>query len=85
LFTEATRQGLKQIQEARPKFLLVHSSSGHKQALSEILQEQAIQMRLADTKYAKEAKALDQFFQMLHTDVDRAYVVCWMLMIHCFF
>ena len=59
--------------ENKPKFVAIHSSSGHKQALQEILADPAIQSRLADTKYAKEVRALDEFFTMLNNDPDRAY------------
>lgn len=46
----------KSLMENKPKFLLIHSSSGHKGALQEVLQEPAVQSRLADTKYAQEVK-----------------------------
>jgi protein pelota len=36
--------------ENKSKFLLVHSSSGHKQVLKEILSDPAVAARLADTK-----------------------------------
>ena len=59
--------------ENKPKFVAVHSSSGHKQALQEVLADPAVQSRLSDTKYAKEVRALDEFFSMLNNDPDRAY------------
>lgn len=36
--------------ENKSKFLLVHSSSGHKQALKEILSDPVTSVKLADTK-----------------------------------
>ena len=36
--------------ENKPKFLLVHSSSGHKQALKEVLSHPSVSVRLGDTK-----------------------------------
>ena len=59
--------------ENKPKFVLVHSNSGHKGALNDVLQDPSVQTRLADTKYAQEVKALDDFFQMLNNDPDRAF------------
>ena len=40
----------KVLLENKSKFLLVHSSSGHKQVLKEILSDPAVASRLADTK-----------------------------------
>lgn len=50
LFAEAVKQDIKVLLENKPKFLLVHSSSGHKQALKEVLSSQSVSARLADTK-----------------------------------
>ena len=36
--------------ENKPKFLLVHSSSGHKHVLKEVLSHLSVSVRLADTK-----------------------------------
>lgn len=59
--------------ENRPKFVLIHSSSGHKHSLNEVMQDPAIQAKLADTKAAREVQALDQFYNMLNNDPDRAF------------
>lgn len=32
-----------------------------------------MQVQLSQTKYAKEVRALEGFFQMLHTNADRAF------------
>src|SRR4051812_27872021 len=58
---------------ARPKFVLVHTTSGHKQALSEVLADQATISKLADTKAMRETQALDKFYSMLGDDPDRAF------------
>jgi protein pelota len=50
----------------------VHSSSGQKQALSEILEDENMQIQLADTKYAMEVKYLQTFYRMLSVDPLRA-------------
>ncbi|KAI8865580.1 hypothetical protein GQ42DRAFT_91468 [Ramicandelaber brevisporus] len=57
----------------KDKFILVHSSSGHKGALNEVMADEAVVKRVADTKAAKEIKAIQRFHEMLGTDEDRAY------------
>ena len=44
------KQDIKVLTENKSKFLLVHSSSGHKQALREVLSDPAVTTKLADTK-----------------------------------
>lgn len=53
--------------------MLVHSSSGHKHALGELLQDPSVQMQLSDTKYAKEVAALESFYKILASDDSRAF------------
>uniref|UniRef100_A0AAR2J093 Protein pelota homolog n=1 Tax=Pygocentrus nattereri TaxID=42514 RepID=A0AAR2J093_PYGNA len=73
LFKEAVRQDCKVLLENRPKFMLVHSSSGHKYSLKEILSDPAVTSRLSDTKAAGEVKALEDFYKMLQHEPDRAF------------
>ncbi|KJE95493.1 translation factor pelota [Capsaspora owczarzaki ATCC 30864] len=73
MFAQAIKQEIKVLSENRSKFLLVHASSGHKHALTELLTDPAVTARLADTKAASEVKALDSFFDMLNKDPDRAF------------
>jgi protein pelota len=56
----------------RKKFLLVHSSSGHKGALSEVLAKPEVQLQMKDTKAAEEVQAMERFFEILNTDEHRA-------------
>ncbi|KAK1944595.1 Protein pelota [Phytophthora citrophthora] len=70
---QAVRQDDKLILENRPKFVLCHSSSGHKHALDEVLNDPAIQSQVADTKAVEDVKCLERFSNMLHIDQDRAY------------
>ncbi|KAJ1949426.1 Translation factor pelota, partial [Dispira parvispora] len=63
----------KVIFENKFKFVLVHCSSGHKHALQEVLDDQAVQSKLADTKAARETRALDEFYKLLNDNPDRAY------------
>lgn len=73
MFQQAVKNDWKSITENKSKFLLAHSSSGHKHSLKEVLADQAVTAKLADTKAAGEVKALDNFFTMLQTEPDRAY------------
>lgn len=76
-FTSAThisqRTDNKTILQNRSKFIMVHTSTGHKQALQEVMNDQAIKTKLADTKAAQEVQALDQFYEMMNMDPDRAF------------
>ncbi|ESP05086.1 hypothetical protein LOTGIDRAFT_208023 [Lottia gigantea] len=73
LFSQAIKQDLKVITENKSKFVLVHSSSGFKHSLKEVLADPTVTARLADTKAAGEVRALDDFYQMLQNDPDRAF------------
>ncbi|KAM8961370.1 LOW QUALITY PROTEIN: protein pelota homolog [Pelodytes ibericus] len=73
LFLRAVKQDLKTLLENRGKFLQVHSSSGHKYSLTEVLCDPAVTARLADTKAASEIKALGDFYKMLKNEPDRAF------------
>lgn len=59
--------------ENKSKFVLIHSSSGHKHALTEVMQDPSVQAKLADTKSAREVQALDKFYEMMNMDPDRAF------------
>ncbi|KAK3750640.1 hypothetical protein QZH41_012829, partial [Actinostola sp. cb2023] len=73
MIQQATKMEWKVLLENKSKFLLVHSSSGHKHALKEILSDSSIASRLADTKASSEVKALDAFYSILQNESDRAY------------
>ncbi|KAJ2781787.1 Translation factor pelota [Coemansia javaensis] len=72
MMAQAVRTEDRPIIENRAKFLLVHTSSGHKGALEEVMRDPQTRARLADTKSAQEARAIDAFYQMLASDSDRA-------------
>merc|ERR1739848_792031 len=61
LWETATRRHLKWLLAQRPNFVAVHSSSGHKHALQEVLASPEVAARLSDTKYAVETQLLEQF------------------------
>ncbi|XP_051928051.1 protein pelota homolog isoform X2 [Hippocampus zosterae] len=73
LYKEAVRHDNKVLLENRPKFMMVHSSSGHKYSLKEILSDPTVTNRLSDTKAAGEVKALEDFYKMLQHEPNRAF------------
>ncbi|KAJ1875134.1 Translation factor pelota [Coemansia sp. RSA 990] len=73
MMAQAVKTEDRVIIENKSKFLLVHTSSGHKGALEEVMRDPQIKARLADTKSAEEARAIDNFYQMLNDNPDRAF------------
>ncbi|CAH8837579.1 unnamed protein product [Trichobilharzia szidati] len=69
----ATRQEKRVFLENKSKFMLVHSSSGHKHALKEVLTDSVVMSKLANTKATSEVTALNDFYQMLKVDQSRAF------------
>ncbi|PRD29130.1 UNVERIFIED_CONTAM: pelo [Trichonephila clavipes] len=63
----------KTILENKGLFVLVHSSSGFKHSLKEVLADPGIANKLADTKAAGEVKCLEQFYNMLMTEPNKAF------------
>jgi protein pelota len=55
------------------KFILVHSSNGHKYALEKVMRDLAIQTHLADARTAAKMRALECFYEMLGKDDDCAF------------
>lgn len=73
MMKNAVQTDNKLLLENKSKFVLVHSSSGFKHSLREVLEDPAVVMRLSDTKAAGETKALQQFMSLLASDPDRAF------------
>lgn len=73
IFAQATLQDISSIVKAKPKFLVVHCSSGHLHSLNEVLKSDQVKAKLADTKFAKESRAIDEFYKMMGVDEQRAY------------
>ncbi|KAI5780033.1 eRF1 domain 1-domain-containing protein [Geopyxis carbonaria] len=73
IFTAAAVDNNKALLAARPKFVVVHCSSGHVHSLNQVLQSQAVRAKLSDTRFARESAAVDGFYRMLTTDEDRAW------------
>ncbi|XP_047498653.1 protein pelota-like [Penaeus chinensis] len=73
MMKNAAQTDNKVLLENKGKFVLVHSSSGFKHSLREVLEDPSLIARLADTKAAGETKALQQFMTLFGTNPDRAY------------
>lgn len=73
MIQQAIKTDNKLLMENKSKFMLVHSSSGFKHSLKEILAESTVMSRISDTKAAGEVKALEAFYAMLQTNPARAF------------
>lgn len=73
MLQQAVKMDYKVILENKSKFVMCHSSSGFKHSLREVLEDSALASKLADTKATSEVKALDEFYQMLQNDPNRAF------------
>ncbi len=81
MWETVVRLDKKALLEHRAKFVAVHSTSGYKHALGEVLASPEALKLLVDTKFAVEVKLLARFTDLMRTDPDRAYYgfkhVCW--------
>lgn len=73
MWETAVRLDKKSLLEQRSKFVAVHSTSGHKHALGEVVASPEALKLLADTKFAGEVKILARFVDLLRTTPERAY------------
>jgi protein pelota len=73
IIAQATLQGLSSVLKAKSKFLVVHCSTGHLHSLNEVLKGDEVKVKLADTKFARESRAVDDFYKMIGVDEQRAY------------
>ncbi|KAL7271436.1 Translation factor pelota [Rhizina undulata] len=73
LFATALQTNDRPLLLAKPKFITTHCSTGHIHALNEVLKSPAVAAKLADTKFARETKAMEKFFEMMNLDEFRAW------------
>ncbi|KAL0491322.1 cytoplasmic exosome component Dom34/Pelota [Acrasis kona] len=73
MLKEAAIREIKEITQNKEKFMLVHSNHGHLHAIKEVLADEQVQNRLVDTKAAGEVRSLNDFYQVLNKDSDRAF------------
>ncbi|XP_073123220.1 protein PELOTA 1 [Henckelia pumila] len=72
LMLEAERRSLRSIIENKSRIVLVHTTSGYKHSLREVLDAPNVMSMIKDTKAAQEVRALKDFFAMLSNDPARA-------------
>ncbi|XP_075240387.1 protein pelota-like [Convolutriloba macropyga] len=60
------------LNEHKGKFVLVHSDSGYKHSLNELLNDESLANRLSDVKALKEVRALDNFKKQMVSNEERA-------------
>ncbi|KAI8539470.1 hypothetical protein RHMOL_Rhmol09G0185700 [Rhododendron molle] len=72
LMLEAERRQLRTIIENKSRIILVHTTSGYKHSLREVLDAPNVMNMIKDTKAAQEVRALKDFFTMLSNDPARA-------------
>uniref|UniRef100_A0A182Y3H0 Protein pelota homolog n=1 Tax=Anopheles stephensi TaxID=30069 RepID=A0A182Y3H0_ANOST len=73
MFQQAVKTDNKVLIENKGKFMLVHSSSGFKHSLKEVLQDPAVIAKMSDTKAAGEVKALETFYTTLQLEPSKAF------------
>ncbi|XP_035776130.1 protein pelota-like isoform X1 [Anopheles albimanus] len=73
MFQQAVKTDNKVLIENKSKFMLVHSSSGFKHSLKEVLQDPAVIVKMSDTKAAGEVKALESFYTTLQLEPAKAF------------
>lgn len=73
IFAKAAVEGDKGLLQMRSKFVVTQSSTGYLQGLDELMGKPEIQQRLADTKFAKQKKVLEEFLSNLNADNGKAY------------
>ncbi|KAF5269691.1 hypothetical protein FQA39_LY08614 [Lamprigera yunnana] len=73
MFQMAIKTDNKVLLDNKSKFMLVHSSSGFKHSLKEVLQDPAVLNKISDTKAAGEVKILENFYTMLQCEPAKAF------------
>nr|WRK57539.1 Pelo protein [Recilia dorsalis] len=73
MMQEAVKTDNKLLLDNKSKFLLIHSSSGFKHSLREVLMDPVVVAKMADTKALGEVKALEAFYTMLQTEPAKAF------------
>ncbi|KAK7203931.1 hypothetical protein BZA70DRAFT_259702 [Myxozyma melibiosi] len=74
-----TAAASKVLLRSRSKFLVVHCASGHVHALNEVLRAPEVRAQLADTKFARETAAIENFFKVLNESaaIDSSASKAW--------
>ncbi|CAH1998231.1 unnamed protein product [Acanthoscelides obtectus] len=73
MFQTAIKTDNKLLLDNKSKFMLVHSSSGFKHSLKEVLQDPSVMNKISDTKAASEVKIMETFYTMLQCEPAKAF------------
>ncbi|CAG9817495.1 unnamed protein product [Phaedon cochleariae] len=73
MFQTAVKTDNKVLLDNKSKFMLIHSSSGFKHSLKEILQDPAVMSKISDTKAASEVKTMETFYTTLQCEPAKAF------------
>mmetsp|Transcript_14871 Transcript_14871/g.25409 ORF Transcript_14871/g.25409 Transcript_14871/m.25409 type:complete len:419 (-) Transcript_14871:80-1336(-) len=73
LLAESVRREDRPLIEHKGKFVLCHSSSGHKHAIEELFSDPGVMSRVTETKLSKEIDVLNKFMRLLDTHPEKAY------------
>lgn len=73
MLAESVRRDDRLLIENKGKFVLCHSSSGHKHAIEDLFLDPSIMSRVTETKLCKEIEVLNKFMRLLDTNPDKAY------------
>ena len=74
IMASAVRSGDKMLNTyARDSTIVVHTSSGHVHSLNEALKAPAVLTKLKDTKFAKDSRLMEKFFDLIMQDDGRAW------------
>ncbi|GAB5363530.1 hypothetical protein AAMO2058_000891200 [Amorphochlora amoebiformis] len=73
IIAHANKGNKKSILENKNKFIPRHASSGHMQALREVLADPSVADLIKETKAFDEVKTLERFFEMMNKNSDQAF------------
>ncbi|KAJ6171898.1 hypothetical protein N7470_000965 [Penicillium chermesinum] len=71
-YIQAEASSTPALKRLLPSIVVVHSASGYTHSLSEVLQSPSVKTLLADTKYARETKLMDDFLDQLRKETNKA-------------
>mmetsp|Transcript_19780 Transcript_19780/g.54503 ORF Transcript_19780/g.54503 Transcript_19780/m.54503 type:complete len:410 (-) Transcript_19780:120-1349(-) len=72
MLLKANQAGDTYVLQKKSVFIVANTSCVHRQALKELLADDQVQKSISNTKAAAHLKALDEFYQMVKNDPDRA-------------
>ncbi|KAJ1519834.1 hypothetical protein ONE63_004080 [Megalurothrips usitatus] len=73
MMQQAVKTDNKVLLDNKGKFLLIHSSSGFKHSLKEVLADPSVVAKVSDTKAMGEVRALEQFYTTLQIEPAKAF------------